>query len=117
MTEPTSEDLGVADPGMQQERTALAWERTAISTMAAGVLLARFAASNAHPTLAAAGVVQAVIGALVLVWAGLHYDDLHTPIRSGAEVVHPSAARLLGVSTVVFSGFALVLALVVIADG
>ncbi|HUW02808.1 MAG TPA: DUF202 domain-containing protein [Acidimicrobiales bacterium] len=108
---------GVADPGLQQERTALAWERTAISSMAAGILLARFAAANAHPTLSAVGVIQSIIGAVVLVWAGLHYDDLHLPIRSGRSVVHPSAARLLGLSTVVFSGFAFVFALIVISDG
>ena len=109
--------LRVADPGMQQERTALAWERTAISAMTAGVILARFAASNAHPALAAAGLTQTFIGAMVLVWAGFHYVDLHTPIRSGGEVVHPTAARLLGLSTMVFSGFAFVLALIVITDG
>lgn len=107
---------GVVDPGLQQERTALAWERTAISVMVAGVLLARFAASNASAILAGAGVAQSVVGALALVWAGLHYQDLHTTIRTGDSVVHPAAARLLGLSTIAFSGFAFVLALVVVID-
>jgi uncharacterized membrane protein YidH (DUF202 family) len=98
------------DMGLQHERTALAWERTAISTMVAGVLLARYGAQDAHFTIALVGILQVAIGGGLLVWTGFHYDDLHGPLREGSSVVHPSAARIIGITTVVFTAFALVLA-------
>ena len=103
----------VFDPGLQHERTALAWERTAISVMVAGVLLARYAADTVHFTIAAVGVVQGVVGAVLLVWSGRHYEDLHGPLRAGTSPIHPTAARIVGIATVVFSGFGLVLAILI----
>jgi hypothetical protein len=81
--------------------------------MVAGVLLARFAAASVHYTIAAVGVLQVVLAGALLVWAGRHYDDLHGPLREGASPVHPGATRLVGLSTVVFSGFALGLAVLI----
>jgi uncharacterized membrane protein YidH (DUF202 family) len=101
----------VFDAGLQHERTALAWERTAISAMVAGVLLGRYGAEDAHFTIALVGIVQVALGGGVLVWAGFHYDDLHGPLRDGSSVIHPTAARVVGISTIVFSSFALALAL------
>jgi hypothetical protein len=49
----------------------------------------------------------------VLVWAGWHYEDLHGTLRDQDPVVHPTAARLLGLGTLGFSGFALVIAILV----
>lgn len=103
----------VFDPGLQHERTALAWERTAIAVMVAGVLLARYAAETVHFAIASVGVGQVVVGAALLVWSGRHYEDLHGPLRSGASPIHPTAARIVGIATVVFSGFGLVLALLI----
>lgn len=105
----------VFDPGLQHERTALAWERTAISAMVAGVLLARYAAQTVHYTIAFVGVAQVVVGALLLVWTGRHYDDLHGPLRAGDSPVHPTAARVVGLATVASSGFALALAILIVA--
>ena len=42
--------------GLQQERTALAWERTAFALMGAGLVLARFAALQDQGVLAGAGL-------------------------------------------------------------
>ncbi len=100
----------IFDHGMQHERTALAWERTAISVMVAGVILSRYAASDAHLSFAAAGIAQTLVGAGLLVWAGRHYTELHGPLRSGASVLHPRATKLVGLSTVLFSGVGLALA-------
>ena len=97
----------VFDPMLQHERTALAWERTAIATMVTGTLLARYAV-GIHPALAAIGVAQVVLGGLLLAWAGRHYDDLHAPLRAGESPVHPGAARVVGATTVVFTGAATV---------
>lgn len=103
----------VFDPGLQHERTALAWERTAIASMVAGVLLARYAAQSLHYSVGAIGVAQVVVGGLVLLWAGRHYDDLHGPLRDGQSPVHPTAARVVGVGTVLFTGLALVISVVI----
>lgn len=98
------------DEGLQHERTALAWERTAISMMVVGVLLGRYGAQDAHFTIALVGVLQVAIAGVLLVWAAFHYDDLHGPLREGASVVHPRAARTVGFVTVIFTAFALLLA-------
>ncbi|HSL73876.1 MAG TPA: DUF202 domain-containing protein [Ilumatobacteraceae bacterium] len=100
------------DTGLQHERTALAWERTAIAMMVAGVVLSRFGATNDQAVVAMFGLLQTAFGAAILVWAGAHYDDLHGPLREGADVVHPHAARFVGTATVTATGVALVAALV-----
>lgn len=103
----------VFDAGLQHERTSLAWERTAISMMVAGLVLSRFAAVEGFWLLAAGGMVQVVFGAVLLVWSGVHYEELHGTLRSGAEVVHPSAARWVGLVTIAGTGAGLVAAIVV----
>lgn len=104
----------VFDPGLQHERTALAWERTAIASMVAGVLMARYAAGELHPSMAAIGIAQVVFGAVLLVWSARHYDDLHGPLRAGASPIHPSAARVVGMGAIIFTGAGLVLAVIIV---
>lgn len=106
----------VFDEGLQHERTALAWERTSIAVIIAGVLLARYSAETVHYTIAAVGGVQVLLGAGLLVWSGRHYDELHGPLRAGASPVHPGATRLVGAATVVFTAVALVLAVLIAAS-
>ncbi|NNE12492.1 MAG: DUF202 domain-containing protein [Ilumatobacter sp.] len=101
----------VFDQGLQHERTALAWERTAIASMVAGVLVGRYAAESLHVVFAFVGLAQVGMGAAVLVWTGRHYDDLHGPLRQGESPIHPLAARVVGLGTVGFSGAALVIAI------
>ena len=103
----------VFDPGLQHERTALAWERTAIASMVAGVLMARYLAQEVHLSVAAVGVAQVVFGAVLLVWSARHYEDLHGPLRAGASPIHPVAARVVGVGAMLFTGAGLVLALAI----
>jgi uncharacterized membrane protein YidH (DUF202 family) len=109
----TDRPTQVFDPGLQHERTALAWERTAIASMVAGVLFARYAAESLHPAAAVFGVAQVVIGGLVLVWAAQHYDDLHGPLRAGESPAHPTAARIVGFTSVLFTGAALIVAVII----
>lgn len=103
----------VFDTGLQHERTSLAWERTAISMMVAGLVLSRFAATEAFWLLAAGGMAQVVFGAVLLVWSGVHYEELHGTLRRGIDVVHPSATRWVGLATIAGTGAGLVAALVV----
>ena len=106
-----NERPGAFDPGLQHERTALAWERTAVAIMVAGVIFARYAA-EASWALAFAGLAQVAFGGGVLVWAGWHYDGLHGPLRAGEPIVHPRAAGLVGMIAVISTGLALVVAIV-----
>ena len=103
----------VFDAGLQHERTSLAWERTAISMMVAGLVLGRFAAVEGFWLLAAGGMGQVVFGAVLLVWSGSHYEELHGVLRDGTDVVHPSAARWVGLTTIAGTGAGLVAAVVV----
>ncbi len=70
-------------PELQHERTVLAWERTAISVMVAGLVLVRLSAVKQLWGFAGAGLVLTASGAGLLVWAGIRYDDLHGPLRRG----------------------------------
>lgn len=100
----------VFDPGVQHERTALAWERTAVAMMVAGAILGRYASSHGHLVLGALGVMWVVLGGVVLLWAARHYEDLHGPLRAGETPAHPTVTRVVGISTVAFTGVALILA-------
>ena len=112
-------DLGtpLADRGLQAERTALAWERTAISLVVFAVVFTRVAAIERWWAFAAAGLALTAIGAAVLVWAGSHHEDLHGPLRRGDQVVHPLAARITGLVTVAGCGMGLVVGLAVVVSG
>ncbi|MEU0669964.1 DUF202 domain-containing protein [Streptomyces lavendulocolor] len=56
---------GVRDPGLQPERTRLAWRRTTLSATVAAVLAAKQAV---HDEVTAAGLIGA--GLSLLVWLG-----------------------------------------------
>lgn len=103
----------VFDAGLQHERTSLAWERTAISMMVAGLVLSRFAATESFWLMAAGGMAQVTFGAVLLVWSGAHYEELHGTLRRGTGVVHPSAARWVGLATIAGTGAGLIAAIVV----
>lgn len=109
----TARPDSVFDPGLQHERTALAWERTAIASMVAGVLIARYASQSLHFAFAFVGLAQVVVGAGLLVWSARHYEDLHGPLRSGESPIHPTATRLVGLTVIAFTGAALALSIII----
>lgn len=106
----------VFDPLLQHERTALAWERTAIAAIVAGLLFVRTVAQW-HTVLAVIGFGQVVFGAGLLLWAGRHYESLHGPLRAGENPLHPTAAGLVGLATVLFTGLSTAVAAVAMATG
>lgn len=107
----------VRSGGLQQERTALAWERTAFSVMGVGLVLARFSAFHDQFVLVAAALVLVALGAGLLVWAGIHYEDRLDLVHHGRDVLHPGAARYAGVVAVAASGLCLAAGLAAVAAG
>lgn len=91
------------DEGLQHERTALAWERTAISTMVAGVVLVRSATTEGLTVFGGVGLLEALIGGGLLLWASWRYEELHGVLRRGDSVVHTHATRLVGLTTAGFT--------------
>jgi uncharacterized membrane protein YidH (DUF202 family) len=63
----------VTDEGLQQERTALAWNRTALAMIIAGALYLRV---GGPPLLLVPGVLMIAFGGLLLVTAGGRYRRL-----------------------------------------
>ena len=103
----------VFDSGTPHERTSLAWERTAFSGIAVGLLMTRLGAS-VHVGLAAIGILQVAVSAGLLVWSGKHYDDLHGTLRAGDSPSHPGATMAVGIGATAATGLATVLALVAV---
>jgi uncharacterized membrane protein YidH (DUF202 family) len=101
------------DDGLQDERTTLAWERTAIATMAIGLLIARYASLSLHWAFGVAGLTAVAVGSGVLVWAGQRYDEMQDHIERGANPVHPQATRRIGLLAVVLTGVATTLAIAI----
>lgn len=90
--------------GLQHERTTLAWERTAIATMVAGVLLARWAAESSMTWFAGFGIAQVMFGSGLLVWS------------STSDSTRPAATRVVGLATTAGIGGALVLAIITVVS-
>ena len=101
--------LNSVDGGLQHERTALAWERTAIAMMVAGLVLVRYAENEQGALLGSVGVLQTASGAALLLWASRNDDLLHNPDRPANAVPQVWLTRVVGLVNLVFIAFALVL--------
>ncbi|MGW0466138.1 DUF202 domain-containing protein [Streptomyces sp. NPDC003027] len=94
----------VRDPGLQPERTRLAWRRTTLTCTVVAVLAAKQAI---HDDITAAGVAGAALSALV--WVAF-LAVAHRRIRS-LEAARPRplshrGALLAAVCTIALAGFA-----------
>jgi uncharacterized membrane protein YidH (DUF202 family) len=87
------------DEGVASERTVLAWERTAISTLAVAALVLR--AAVVHHELAVGiplTVVLAVAGVAEWLFGHHIYDEHDRPLEQGA-VLHERAIVAVGALT------------------
>jgi uncharacterized membrane protein YidH (DUF202 family) len=89
----------VFDPGLQLERTTLAWGRTALGLVANGALMLRFARET-HPQAFAyvVGAVTMASGVAVWVQSRLDYPRRNAALLAGKGSLRPRALRLVHIA-------------------
>jgi len=90
-------DLPPRDPGLQSERTALAWSRTGLAIAVNAVLALRDGLISDQPALAAAGVALFVLAGVAIAHGAVRRRQLDA--RNG--FVPPSSWAMLGVTATV----------------
>lgn len=94
----------------------MAWERTAFSGMAVGLLMTRLGATM-HLALGVVGIAQVCVSAALLVWTGKRYRDLHGRLHAGDSAMQPSAVAVVAIATTAATAVATGLAVVAAAVG
>jgi uncharacterized membrane protein YidH (DUF202 family) len=93
-------------PGLQHERTALAWDRTGLGFLVFGALLLRSGRPPFHPIRHLPGVAAIALGVGLLAWAASRY---RSQMADGRTTPAPGAVRLVAAAASVLSVGALVL--------
>lgn len=88
---------------MQQERTALAWDRTALAMIVGGALFVRAGQPPYHAPRHLPGILMVVLGAVVLVLSFERYERRDVRLRGGGPVLQPVLVRVVGIAAVLFS--------------
>lgn len=112
MTEP-----GLFDPGLQPERTALAWRRTALAIATGSLVCARlFSDALDHPLWALPAVAGVGLAGWMWSSAGHRYAAFATDIAAGAQEPRCAGAAGLLVTALVIAVAGAAAAAVVIAS-
>ncbi|MDN3293565.1 DUF202 domain-containing protein [Streptomyces ficellus] len=94
----------VRDPGLQPERTRLAWRRTTLSATGAAVLAAKQAV---HDDITAAGVVGAALSLLVwLAFLGVAHRRMRALGTARPRALTPHGAVTATACTLALAAFA-----------
>jgi uncharacterized membrane protein YidH (DUF202 family) len=98
MAEPGATSL--FDPGLQPERTDLAWRRTALGFFANAALVARFAVhAGPDPIGYVVAGVLALTGVLMLVRSGRLYARRNARLAAGLPAARAGALRAVWAAT------------------
>jgi uncharacterized membrane protein YidH (DUF202 family) len=93
----------IFDPGLQPERTALAWRRTALALALGPFVAARLFAPQLGGLTVAALLVGVVLAVSIAVVASVRYRVVHRVlVEDGERRRLPGAALLLVTATVAF---------------
>ncbi len=97
------------DPGLQAERTGLAWQRTMLSGLTASLLAARFVASLSVVLAVAVGVAAllgtAALGAIAILRFRATHEALHAerPVGDGrAPLLIATLTVLTGIGALLY---------------
>jgi uncharacterized membrane protein YidH (DUF202 family) len=94
------------DPGLQPERTALAWQRTALALTVGALLALRILSPVLGPWSLAAGFAGIALAAIIWVAAGRRARQTRTALLGSAQPL-PDARLLLLLALVIAGGAAL----------
>lgn len=101
----------VRDPGLQSERTRLAWSRTALSFAAVGALLLHSGSATSSPTHAMAGLLVVIFAVTTYLLGVRRYHVTTRNLTHAYPVSSPESVRALALLTVLTSVITLVLVL------
>lgn len=102
---------GLFDPGLQIERTQLAWRRTAMTAAVNAALVIKLAAATAVPAATyLVGAMLAVMAAGALVWGEASYGPRRRALLERRPAARAGALRALGTTAVVVAAAAAVAA-------
>ncbi|WP_436770721.1 DUF202 domain-containing protein [Yinghuangia sp. YIM S09857] len=94
---------GPVDPGLQPERTRLAWSRTALAFLANGGLMLHAGHRLDHWAWLTPGAVIIAVSVAVYVASALRFRRVDDAIRSGDPVVGAAPIALTAAAAVVVS--------------
>jgi uncharacterized membrane protein YidH (DUF202 family) len=97
---------GVYDPGLQTERTLLAWRRTCLSFGVASLVAMRFTVDAAGVLAVFAGVVGAGLAVAAYVAAAVGYRRANTALHSTGSLDHGAAPIALATAAALVLGIA-----------
>ena len=111
MTSAVEDPSGPWDPGLQPERTALAWQRTGLSAAAAALVAFRDGVVTGNHVVLVLSTVAFMAGAWVLRAARTELDARTAALRDGRPLPAPVATRAAAGSVLALGGAVLAVVL------
>jgi uncharacterized membrane protein YidH (DUF202 family) len=104
-----SDASGQPASGVQNERTSLAWSRTALGLAGCALLAGRLAALRGSPLAVGAAITAALLASGVVGWSHDRYRRAARALRERRPVDQAWPALVLTISVCLFGALALVL--------